>query len=84
MPSAARAANPITYITGDDPPFLILHGDQDRLVPHHQSELLHAALTAARVPSQMLTITGAGHGDGGFRSDKVGRRMVEFFERHLR
>jgi len=84
MQSAVRTANPITYISADDPPFLILHGDQDRLVPHHQSELLHAALTAARVPSQMITITGAGHGDGGFRSDKVGKRMVEFFERSLR
>ncbi|MCX6910784.1 MAG: alpha/beta hydrolase, partial [Verrucomicrobia bacterium] len=43
----ARAANPITYVTPDDPPFLIMHGDRDPLVPHHQSELLAAALKKA-------------------------------------
>ena len=30
-------ANPITYVSKDDPPFLIIHGDQDKLVPYHQS-----------------------------------------------
>ncbi|WP_370452341.1 hypothetical protein [Kribbella caucasensis] len=39
-PSAARAANPITYVSRNDPPFLIAHGRADALVPHHQSELL--------------------------------------------
>jgi hypothetical protein len=42
-------ANPITYVTPDDPPFLILHGDRDPLVPVNQSELLFAALTKAGV-----------------------------------
>ena len=43
-PDKVARANPITYVTKDDPPFLIIHGDKDVLVPHHQSELLEAAL----------------------------------------
>ena len=37
-------ANPITYVSKDAPPFLIVHGDADPLVPHHQSVLLATAL----------------------------------------
>lgn len=84
MPAAARSANPITYVTRDDPPFLIFHGDRDQLVPHHQSELLQAALVAAGVRSQLFTLKGAGHGDRAFRTNDVGKRMVEFFDRELR
>jgi len=43
----AAKANPITYVTKDAPPFLIVHGDQDPLVPHHQSQLLFEALKQA-------------------------------------
>ena len=38
---AVQAASPLSYVTAYDPPFLIVHGDQNRLVPVHQSELLH-------------------------------------------
>lgn len=58
----AARANPITYVTGDDPPFLICHGDADPLVPHHQSELLEAALRRAGVPATLYTVKGGGHG----------------------
>lgn len=47
MKAAVAAANPITYVTGDEPPFLIMHGDQDMTVPYPQSVLLHEALSAA-------------------------------------
>ncbi len=40
----AQRANPITFVTKDDPPFLIVHGDKDRLVPISQSRLLCEAL----------------------------------------
>lgn len=60
----ARAANPITYVSKDDPPFLIIHGDNDKLVPYGQSVLLHRALKQAGVPVTFRTVEGAGHGDG--------------------
>lgn len=69
-------ANPITYVTRDDPPFLIVHGDQDPLVPHHQSELLEAALRQAGVPVTFYTVKGGGH--GGFQDPRVPALTREF------
>jgi dipeptidyl aminopeptidase/acylaminoacyl peptidase len=61
-PDKVARANPITYVTKDDPPFLIVHGDADALVPHHQSVLLEAALRNARVRVRLVTIPGGPHG----------------------
>lgn len=79
---AARAASPITYVTRNDPPFLIFHGTADPLVPFNQSERFAAAIKAAGVPCVFVPVTGAGH--GGFRSPEVGKRIRQFFDRHLR
>lgn len=76
-------ANPITYVSSDDPPFLIVHGDEDPLVPHHQSELLLAALQKAGVPSQLFTVKGGGHGSG-FNIPEVHNTVRQFFEKHLK
>ena len=54
--------NPITYVTSDTPPFLIVHGDQDPLVPFQQSILLVEALQKAGVDVTFYTVEGAGHG----------------------
>ncbi|MCL4180410.1 MAG: alpha-L-fucosidase [Verrucomicrobia bacterium] len=78
----AARANPITYVTAGDPPFLICHGDQDPLVPHHQSELLEAALKQAGVPVTFYTVKGAGHGR--FNDPKVPELTREFLAKHLR
>jgi acetyl esterase/lipase len=75
-------ANPITYVTKDDAPFLIVHGDMDPLVPHHQSELLEAALKEAGVPVSFYTVKGGGH--GGFRDPNVPKLTKEFFDKHLK
>jgi acetyl esterase/lipase len=55
-------ANPIAYVTKDAAPFLICHGDRDRQVPHHQSELLDQALRRAGVSVTFHTCVGDGHG----------------------
>jgi acetyl esterase/lipase len=81
-PEKTRRANPITYVTKDDPPFLIVHGDADPLVPHHQSELLAAALERAGVPVTFYTVKGAGHGR--FNDPKVAELTGEFLARHLK
>jgi acetyl esterase/lipase len=79
---AARAASPITYISHDDPPFLIFHGTEDPLVPFNQSERLTEALKAAGVSCAFVRVIDASHGD--FRSPEVGRRVRQFFDKHLR
>jgi acetyl esterase/lipase len=74
-------ANPITYVSKDDPPFLIMHGDKDNLVPHHQSEILAEALRKAGVQVTFETVKGAGHGFGG---PDVMKMVEEFFDKHLK
>lgn len=75
-------ANPITYITKNTPPFLICHGDQDPLVPHHQSELLESALKKAGVAVKFYTVKGAGHGN--FKDPKVEELTKEFLKKYLK
>jgi acetyl esterase/lipase len=77
-PDWAMAANPVTYVTPQAPPFLIIHGDHDPLVPHHQSVLLDAALRRAGVPVQFYTVKGGGH--GGFTDPRVAE-LTEVFLR---
>ena len=81
-PGRVAAANPITYVGPDAPPFLIVHGELDPLVPHHQSELLVAALERAGVPVSFYTVRGAGH--GGFTDPAVPQLTQAFLAQHLR
>jgi dipeptidyl aminopeptidase/acylaminoacyl peptidase len=74
------AANPITYVSGDDPPFLIMHGDKDNLVPYQQSQLLHDALQAKQVPVTLTLVPGAGHGLGG---PAVNEAVTDFLARTI-
>jgi acetyl esterase/lipase len=76
-----RAANPITYVSKDDPPILIVHGDKDPLVPHNQSEIFHDALRQAGVDATFHTVKGGGHG---FRDAEVDRMVEEFFDNRLK
>jgi acetyl esterase/lipase len=56
-----RRANPITYVGSDAPPMMILHGQLDPFVPHHQSELLYAALRHGGNEATFYSIPGVGH-----------------------
>ncbi len=80
-----RQASPISFITSDDPPALILHGTKDALVPVKQSRILHAQLTAARVPVELVVIEGAPHS---FHLQPKERDLrstvIKFFDRHLK
>jgi acetyl esterase/lipase len=84
MKNAVQAANPITYVSKDDAPFQIVHGDSDRLVPHHQSELLHAALRSAGVAVEFHTVPGGGHGSPESVFAPLDELLIDFFDRHLR
>ncbi len=76
----ARYASPVNYLTQDDAPFLIIHGDKDNIVPHTQATELDAALDAAKIPSTLLTGTDGGHV---FFSAPLYQRMRDFNDRHL-
>jgi acetyl esterase/lipase len=79
---AAQAASPITYVSRDDPPFLIIHGEADPLVPFNQSERFEKALKAAGVETFFIRVKEGGH--GGFRNPELSRRTRQFLDKHLR
>jgi dipeptidyl aminopeptidase/acylaminoacyl peptidase len=81
-PDKVLKANPLHYVTFGDAPFLIVHGDQDPLVAHGQSELLEAALKEAHVPVKFHTVKGGGH--GGFRDPQVDELLERFLAKHLK
>lgn len=81
---AARRASPVHLVNGRSAPFLLIHGDQDPVVPLAQSRMLHEALLQAGVESELLTITGAAHGGPEFHTTENIGPIITFFDRHLR
>ncbi len=61
-PDEARAADPAQRITPQTPPFLLFHGDDDRMIPPAQTAHLHQALRRAGISSTRYVLKGAGHG----------------------
>ena len=74
-------ANPVNYLTKDAPPFYLLHGERDRLVPIRQSELLHAALQRAGVPVHFEVVPGKGHAIG--PPAEAMPKLTDFLREHL-
>lgn len=58
---ALRLCSPITHVRGDAPPFLLVHGEADALVPIVQSEVFAAALTEAGASVELRRVPGADH-----------------------
>jgi acetyl esterase/lipase len=76
--------NPMRYITPDDPPFLIVHGTADCLVPWRQSQLLYDALRAAGHTPALTILEGGDHGGSAFNTLEVARLVADFLDRNLR
>jgi acetyl esterase/lipase len=83
--NALADASPVTHVTPDAPPFLLVHGTADWLVPFTQSEQLHAALQAAGADSRLVPVEGAEHiFDGHDDVDALVALSVDFLEDALR
>lgn len=76
--------SPIEFVSKDDPPVLLLHGDQDEVVPIDHSRRMHAALTEIEAVVDFEVIEGAGHS---FHEEddrnRVEKLTVDFFKKHL-
>lgn len=81
-PERVERADPATYVDGDEPPFLLVHGSEDPIVPHEQSIYLRTALRDAGSSVRLHTVGGAGH--GGFEDSETDRLVDDFLDRHLR
>jgi acetyl esterase/lipase len=84
---AAIEASPLTYISNDDPPFLIVHGDQDRTVSIKQSEMFEEVLKKSGVDVTFLTVKNGGHGFGAEsdpRPEQIRETVIDFFDKNLK
>jgi acetyl esterase/lipase len=85
VPELAAQASPISHVTNDAPPFLLLHGTADRLVPCVQSRRLHAALQSAGVEVELGEYEGADHMWRGSpdAAQRALERTTDYLRRHL-
>ncbi|MEI7909559.1 MAG: alpha/beta hydrolase [Verrucomicrobiota bacterium] len=79
----AKKGSPITWVSKDSAPILIMHGDKDPLVPLQQSQTFAAALGKAGVPCTLQVYPGQGHGGPSFNDDAARKLMTEFVEKNL-
>jgi acetyl esterase/lipase len=77
-----RKISPISHISSDDPPTLIIHGDKDWLVPIQQSETFIAKLKAAGVEAKLVVKPGAEHGWANMADDQ--KLIADWFDGHLK
>jgi acetyl esterase/lipase len=79
----AADCSPLLHVSEDDPPTLLIHGDNDELVPIDHSEKILAEFKKHKVTSELLVIKGAGHGFRGEDGKRASEAMVAWFEKHL-
>jgi dipeptidyl aminopeptidase/acylaminoacyl peptidase len=82
----AGEASPVTHITPDDPPFLLIHGDKDETVPFENSELMAKTFELAGVPFKLVRVKGAGHGPsfkGAVNPPDFDKERVQWMDTHL-
>ncbi len=77
-----RQISPVTHVTPDDPPTLIIHGDKDFLVPIQQAELVLDKLKAAGIDTKLVVKKGAGHGWPDLHKDMA--TIADWFDAHLK
>jgi dienelactone hydrolase len=65
------------------PPVLILHGEEDRVVPVTEATRLQQLLERTGAPCEMKLYPGAGHGFNGYQLLDAGQRTIQFLQRHL-
>ena len=79
----AAGISPVLFVSEDDPPTLLIHGDQDQLVPLNNSERIKAAFDEANVTSKLVVIEGAAHGFRGEDGERAASALVAWFNEHL-
>ena len=82
-PEEALACCPVSFVTKDAPPFLIIHGDNDHTVPFGQGEELHDELEKAGCDVTLLSIEDADHADIHFFQKQIWDEICTFFKTKL-
>ena len=76
-------SSPVSKVTKDAPPFLIIHGINDQTVPFEQSEELYDKLIENGCDADLIALEGADHADMQFFQDELWDRIIDFFKTKL-
>ncbi|HEX7557258.1 MAG TPA: prolyl oligopeptidase family serine peptidase, partial [Leptolinea sp.] len=86
-----KQASPLTYVHSSTPPFLIIHGNRDQVVPFEQSQWLYDGLKAAGNSVELIEVKNADHqfvqvGEGLVEPNvpEIFKMIVDFFDHHLK
>lgn len=79
----ARLASPVAHVDADDPPLMLIHGDQDPQMPFEQSSELRQTYREAGLEVEFVTIEGGRHGGAVFFTDERIAEVARFFDRHM-
>jgi acetyl esterase/lipase len=82
-PVKSQSVSPIFFVSADDPPSLMIHGDRDELVPLRNSERILEAFKGAGVATELIVIAGGKHGFEGTHAVTARDAMVHWFETYL-
>lgn len=84
-PELYKRISPVAYVSRTSPPFLFVHGAEDKLVPPEDSTDMAKKLQAAGVSAKAVIVEGAGHGwwDGENQTKSI-QQAVAFFDEHLK
>lgn len=74
----AHCASAVEHVNPNTPPFMILHGTQDPIVPISQSQSLYDALIKNNIKTEFLILEGGYHGDDMFYQDTIIERILAF------
>lgn len=76
--------SPLLKATDKSAPSIIIHGDKDKLVPIEHGQKMIAALQKVKVPCELVTVEGAGHGYSPKQNKEiVAPAMLRWFETYL-
>ena len=84
VPERVKRANPIRYISADDPPIWITHGKNDCVVPFSQSQFFYDALMAGGVNAKFFPVEGIGHTLEPYLRTELTQQVEAFLDEHLK
>jgi acetyl esterase/lipase len=82
-PKQAESVSPLLFVTKDDPPTLLIHGDKDDLVKIKNSEEILEAFKKEGVPCDLIVEHGAGHGFAGEQANEASKALIKWFDKYL-
>ena len=82
-PELVPTVSPILFVDANDPPTLLIHGDEDPLVDVTHSYAIKEKFEKEGVKSELIVISGGKHGFGGEDAARANNARLEWFQKFL-